>query len=131
MTPLFYILTLALPFFLALFERYLPFPYIVEEIAKAALVHAVRLSNKKGGVLRISLTAGFCFALTETILYVPNFAQSGTLILLLVRLVCTFLLHSLTFSLLFSTRGRLFFVALLANVGIHFIYNICMLGGVR
>lgn len=131
MTPFFYILTLALPFFLTFFEHFLPYPYVVEEVAKAALVRVLRSGSKKENTLSTALTAGLCFSLTETVLYVPNFIQSGKLEFLAVRLVCTFLLHSLTFLLLFSTRRRLFLIALIANMGIHFFYNIYMSGGVR
>lgn len=109
-------------------EILLPFPAIVEELAKFAILFSgsTQLLNTTGR-LRQGILVGSLFAFSETILYFFNYLLLGTPRLLFYRLMITLLLHVSTSSIisLSLTKSR-FIVALIGlptAIFIHYLYN--------
>jgi hypothetical protein len=127
MLALYLPLTLIVPFVLWPIERFLPYPHIIEEIAKLLLVwNVANYENSKIGVI-MTITMGILFTLSETAIHSYNLFFSGGFIQFANRVVLTGLLHSLTFVLLFVTikiNKKLAPLGLLIAVVIHYAYNL-------
>jgi hypothetical protein len=114
------------PFLSWLLESFLPYPHIVEEVFKLAIVFAGGRSFSTKNGLYIYAFCGFLFALTELTFYSTKINLSGNLNLFFLRMAATTTLHSLTFVILFLTYKkdrRLVFFGFLAAVLTHFLYN--------
>jgi RsiW-degrading membrane proteinase PrsW (M82 family) len=113
-----------LPFFCWILERFLPYPYLVEELAKALLVYFLIKKDRHSWYQAI--IAGVFFALTETVFYTFNLYASGNTSFMAVRLLTTSLLHSLTYLTItfFYVKGnRYFVIGIILAILIHIYYN--------
>ena len=121
------LVALFLPFPLWLAEQVVPYPYIVEELAKAVLIYFVfkeEISVKHK--LLLSISVGALFGLSETMLYVFNYFQSGGLESFLLRLAVTIPFHGLSGLIIalpgVKNRNLIILGGVLAII-YHFLYN--------
>ena len=116
-----------LPFALFPIELFLPYPYLVEEVAKAVLVlFLVREGVKTKEGLVFSIIFGVLFALSETVLYIFNIHSVGNIGVLLLRFAVTAPLHAFTTAVIFiftSTNKKFFLLGLLIAIVLHFLFN--------
>lgn len=129
MIPILLLYAFFLPYLLWPIELVLPFPFIVEEIAKAFLV-VYLLDIEKDTRKRIYIAAaiGACFAFTESVFYLFNIALVGNIFTYLIRLLLTIPLHSSTtliilFSVLMKNRRKDIIYGVILAAIIHFLYN--------
>jgi RsiW-degrading membrane proteinase PrsW (M82 family) len=109
------------PFLVWPIEYFLPYPYIVEELFKAAVVW---FGPKKALPYAV---AGVAFAFTETVLYTLNINLTGSFVFMLARFVSSALIHTLTFLIIFlSTKidRRFIAVGFIVAVALHYVYNL-------
>lgn len=122
-TPLLIPLALFLPYLLLPIEYFLPFPYLIEELAKLPLVSSQRHLSLKTRLF-FAVLLGICFSLSESILYLlnPLFFQNPTLFLQ--RLLLTTPLHSSSLLILTLTKSKhLIWLGLVTNICLHFSFN--------
>ena len=115
-----------LPLILWPIETVFPFPYIIEELAKAVLVFFVLSDQKPSGKIIIACVAGFFFAFSESVLYLFNIYSVGTLETYFIRLALTTPLHVATtvLMLLLATKKRLLIVpATILAMILHYFFN--------
>ena len=114
-----------LPFFCWAVERVLPYPHLVEEVAKAVLV--IFVIGRESKAWYQAILAGIFFAFTETVFYSFNLLPAGNYSVVLIRLTLTTLLHILTYLLItgfYKWDKRLIVVGLLLAILIHYYYNL-------
>jgi predicted RNase H-related nuclease YkuK (DUF458 family) len=84
------------PFILWPIEYYLPYPFIIEEIAKGILVYIVvtdkTIKNKVSSVV----IAALLFSISESFFYLINIYQVGNISTLFMRFVLTTPMHIIT-----------------------------------
>jgi RsiW-degrading membrane proteinase PrsW (M82 family) len=119
-----------LPYLLYPVEIILPYPHIIEEIAKATLIYFL-LNEEEENKKRIlySLLFGLGFALTESIFYIFNIALVGTIGTFFVRLVITIPFHALTCLVIVLPalkNKKMIVLGLPAAMGIHYLYNLAI-----
>jgi hypothetical protein len=129
---LFLIFGLFLPFLLWPIEYLLPFPHLIEELAKYFCLlwlknaqFAKKAIVSKSGVIATILFALF-FSLTESVMYLLNFFALGNLELLSDRLGYTSLMHTVTTLIIFVSldKKRIYqLLAVIAAMIVHFIFN--------
>ncbi len=108
-------------------ELILPYPYIIEEIAKGILIIFVIDLPSKYNQIKIVLASAILFTLTETVLYMLNISLVGNLSTLLTRLILTTLLHSFTMLIIlfFSFKHKwLILIGIFAAMIVHYFYNL-------
>ena len=114
-----------LPFLLWPIEIILPYPYIVEEVAKAILLFFV-LKLPGNQKIIITFLVGFLFAFSENVLYLFNIYSLGNMQTLLLRFVLTTPMHILTSFVILGfglLNRRLIFLGLALASIIHFLFN--------
>lgn len=117
------------PFLLWPIEYIFPYPHIVEELWKAMCIPILLQYPTKKKQLFIALATGSVFAFSESILYVFQFIQQGSLETVVWRLVLTTLLHSGTLYLMLCTtyiNKKLLPIGLALGILIHYFYNIIL-----
>lgn len=117
---------LVLPLILIPVETIAPYPYVIEEIAKAILILQILKLSKRQNQLTLSLIMAFLFALSENIFYSTNFITNGILYSFWQRFLLTTILHILTglIILLFSQKkAKLIAPATMLAILIHYFYN--------
>jgi hypothetical protein len=118
------LLALFLPFILWPIEWYLPYPAIIEEVAKLMIVVMIVRFGSKQLQVPLVLGAGILFAASETLLYVINAAQYGNLTVLGWRLVLTVPMHLISFFiLLWAVREKIWWAGLAIVTLIHWGFN--------
>ena len=121
-----FIFSLAFPLLLLPIEKTLPYPYILEEVAKAILILlALRISSKNFQI-KLAIFIAFLFAFSENFFYLSVFAQNESLPIFFQRFIITSLLHILTALIILlpsQKNSRLFFPAILIAMLFHFLYN--------
>ncbi len=118
---IFLIIGLALPFVLWPIELFLPFPYIVEELAKFLCMAWL----KKARFFWVTLFALF-FSVSEGVLYLMNYFALGSLRDLPFRLTVTTLMHVTTTLIIFSAIHEKWpyrAVSLVIAMLFHFVFN--------
>lgn len=122
-------LSFSLPWFLIIVERFFPYPYIFEEVAKLGVVFFILKEEKikKKNLLILVLIFAFGFTFSEAILYLNNIFQIGIFSLFFVRLILTGFLHGLT-SIIIYIFGKNFsfwglMIGLLLAMIIHYCFN--------
>ena len=120
--------SLASPLFLLPIEKFLPYPYLLEELAKLLIVRLI-IKKKNLGLWQLvsfSVLAGFLFAFSESVLYLTDIFALGDFSLFSRRLFLTGSLHTGT-MLLISLSGRKSRLGLvlgfLGAVLVHFLFN--------
>jgi hypothetical protein len=124
LAPLF---ALFLPAFIWPIELILPYPYLVEEIAKGLLIFWIISSDETTTLkLKIVVAVGVLFSFSELVLYLFNIYLVGDLSTIFVRLALTTFLHVVT-SLIIFIPGikdrRLMVLGLILAVVIHYLFN--------
>lgn len=114
------------PFIIWPIELLLPYPYIIEEVAKAFLVLMLGPAPKSSR-LALTLSSAALFTFSETVLYSLNIALMGDITTMLTRLALTFALHSITMIIMLYFLGKRIQFILLGIPGaviIHYAYNV-------
>lgn len=122
---------LILPLILIPIEKILPYPHMIEELAKLMLVLMIYQKEKQLNrkLYIFVLLSGFLFTLSESIFYLINIFNLGDLTIIPKRLFFTGLLHvgTLTMIYLFGRKNNIsLLVALLMSIIIHYLYNLSM-----
>ncbi|MBM3284180.1 PrsW family intramembrane metalloprotease [Candidatus Gottesmanbacteria bacterium] len=121
---------LVLPLVLIPVEKFVPYPCVIEELAKAALILIILRLGNFNIRLEITLLATLLFSLSENIFYLPNFMIDGMLYSFWQRLILTTILHVSTGLIILlpcQKNRRLIFPATLAAMLVHFLYNYLIL----
>lgn len=128
------LLALIAPFILWPIEIIFPYPYIVEELAKAFLILLLRTDTFQvyyadtfRPKLKLVALAGILFALSESVLYLFNIYFVGNLELLLIRLIATSTLHVSTFLIIYiaSLKSmKLLPLGIVLAVLVHYLFNL-------
>jgi len=113
------------PFFLWPIELVFPYPFLVEELFKLVLIYIVIDKLRKDSLILI-FGSSLLFTLSESILYIFNFAMVGSSSSFFTRLLLTLILHTITFLVMYAA-GRISikllpFGFILAAL-IHYLYN--------
>jgi len=131
MIPILLLSAFFTPYLIWPIELFLPYPFIIEEIAKAILVLILlRLEEDKKTGIYVALGMGACFAFTESVFYIFNIALVGNISTYLLRLALTIPLHSVTTLIIFLTatinkeRKRYIVAGVVIAGVIHYIFNI-------
>lgn len=121
--PLF---ALILPFILWPIEVVLPYPYVLEEIAKGGLVFIALSFSSRRKQLVCAFLIGFSFTLSENVLYLFNIFAIGTVSFFLQRIFFTGLLHVGTTLLILAVSlkdKRLLVLGIFLAGVIHYLFN--------
>jgi len=118
----------ALPLLLFPLEVLLPYPHVIEELAKLAIVLTLISweTNKSKTKYSLAVAFGIMFTFSETSFYLMNFWMLGNFELLPLRLVLTGSLHILTTLILYTTFRKHFVLGLLGlvlSIVLHFAFN--------
>lgn len=124
LAPLF---ALILPAFVWPIELVLPYPYIIEEIAKAALIYWVAASDETTTLkVKIVVAVGVLFAFSESVMYLFNIYMVGNISTLFQRLALTTSMHVITSLVIFipgiKHKKLIVLGAIIAGV-IHYFFN--------
>ncbi|MGB9585843.1 MAG: PrsW family glutamic-type intramembrane protease, partial [Anaerolineales bacterium] len=120
------LVALILPLVLIPIEHIAPYPYIIEEIAKAILILAILKTSRYKSQLTITLMATFLFAFSENIFYSTNFITDGILSSFWQRFLLTTSLHILTAVVILlpsQKKLKLIVPATILAMIIHYFYN--------
>ena len=115
------------PFVLWPIEVALPYPHILEELAKLLIL--LPLVDSKFGAkekLFIGGLAGVAFALTESVFYLYNIFLVGSFMTYILRLALTIPFHSLTYLVILVPalfNKKLVVIGFLAAVVLHYFFN--------
>jgi len=124
LAPLF---SLFLPFLVWPVEYFFPYPFIVEEIAKGALIYFVATSREKINKIKMVAAIGVLFAFSETVLYLFNIYLVGNISTLLQRLMLTTSLHVVTSLIIYlpAMKNKKFIVLGVILAGLlHYFFNL-------
>lgn len=110
LTPLFAVIA---PFIVWPIEYFFPYPFIVEELAKAVLVRINKPTYTE------AILAGFLFAFSESVFYLINILETGNFETYMLRLALTAPLHILTILII----KKNFQLGLPLAMTIHYFYN--------
>jgi hypothetical protein len=124
LTPL---VALIAPFLVFIIEQPLPYPYIVEELAKAVFAYLI-LSEDSLGMKKIGFAAliALLFSLSETVLYLFNLYVSNTVTVVFQRLIFTSSMHAVTLVIMVTVgmvNKKYLPLGILLGVIIHYSYN--------
>jgi hypothetical protein len=114
------------PFILWPIELFLPYPYIIEEIAKMLLIIPL-LGLNNSSKIKLTLIIGLIFAISEGVLYIFNIYLVGNVGTLLERFLFTIPLHTLTSLIILLPSlidKRLILLGLVAAILIHYFFNL-------
>lgn len=121
------VISMALPFLLWPIEYFLPYPFFVEEIAKAVLVYfALREFEDKERLIKVVVLMGVLFAFSESVFYIFNITLVGNIGTYFQRIALTTVLHTATFLvILFPSlkKRKVSAVGVILAMVIHFLYN--------
>ncbi len=125
---LLFIAGLALPLLLWPVEILVPYPHIIEEIAKWGVLAALQSDHSSTQTKHWKSVVIFAlaFAASETMLYLMNFWILGSVDSLLERIILTTVMHVTTVSIIYytSTRGVLpRFGGLAVAIVLHYLFN--------
>lgn len=120
------------PFIIWPIELLLPYPYVIEEVAKAFLVASILKAPTRSTRIALTFASAALFTFSETVLYSLNISLVGTLSTMLVRLMLTYILHSITMLiLLYFLEKRVWWqtiTGIVIAVLIHFLFNVVIRG---
>ncbi len=117
-----------LPFILWPIELVLPYPYLVEEIAKLIIIYLILNSTLKlKEKFQITFLSGLLFSISESVMYLFNITQVGSTETLLIRLALTIPLHvgTMILILIFGLkRKEMSILGLFLTMPIHYFFNV-------
>lgn len=129
-----FFVALVAPFVLVVVERYLPYPYLLEELLKLGLVYRLytlwseevpwEIDVRK--ILTVALV-GLVFAVSESMLYLTNAFMLGNFASFGMRLALTVPMHMFTTLVIFvvGQRGKwCWWLGLLIGMGLHYLFNL-------
>jgi RsiW-degrading membrane proteinase PrsW (M82 family) len=115
-----------LPFILWPIEYFLPYPHLIEELAKAALVYYLAKELTGSHLIKEALIIGFVFSITETVLFLLNILPTGDSTTLALRLLMTTPLHILTTLIIAiptAINKKFLPFGLLGAILVHYFFN--------
>lgn len=115
-----------LPFLVWPVEMLLPYPAVIEELAKGYLVWLVVKQGPRTGGWQTTLSIGLLFGGSETLLYTVNAILAGSLEALVVRVLLTMPMHTVTVMVMYwlGQRGKIWFgVGLVLAMAMHWGFN--------
>ena len=115
------------PFLLWPIELLLPFPYIIEEVAKSTLIFPLLKLSNNTAKIKLTILIGVIFAVSEAVLYLFNIYLVGDIKTFALRLIITVPLHVLTsLSILAPAllNRRLIVLGLISAIVLHYIFNL-------
>jgi len=124
LTPLF---ALIAPFIVWPIELILPYPHIIEELAKAVLVFTLLDLPERLTKIKLAILIGVLFAFSESILYLFNIQLVGNIQTYLVRLLVTIPLHVITTLIILLPalkNKKLIIVGVVFASLVHYLFNL-------
>ncbi len=115
-----------LPFVVWPIEYLFPYPFVIEEVAKALLIYPLLVLVSLTDKIKLVVIVGILFALSESVLFIFNILLVGDASTIFLRLLLTIPLHVFTalIILLFANFDRaLIIVGVICSACLHFIYN--------
>lgn len=114
------------PFIVWPIEYVLPYPFVIEEIAKAVIVYLIPAATSKKQGIKLALLIGLLFGLTETVIYIFNILSGGT-VSFWGRILLTVPMHTLTPLVVYLTsykNKKLIVVGAFLAIIIHYLFNL-------
>jgi len=124
LTPL---LALIAPFVVWPIELILPYPHIIEELAKAVLVFTLLNLPERLEKIKLAILIGVLFAFSESVLYLFNIQLVGSMRTYFVRLLVTIPLHVITTLIILLPalkNKKLIIVGVLLAFLVHYLFNL-------
>ncbi len=124
LTPL---LALIAPFIVWPIELILPYPHIIEELAKAVLVFTLLNLPKHLTKIKLAILIGVLFAFSESVLYLFNIQLVGDVQTYFVRLLITVPLHVITTLIILLPalkNKKLIIVGVIFASLVHYLFNL-------
>lgn len=121
-----FILAFIAPLILIPLEKILPYPHVVEEVAKAILIILILQLSSQKLQFKTSVLFGLIFATSENMFYLANFITNNLTEIFLQRVLLTTTLHVLTTIIIFlpsQKRKELIIPATILAIFTHFLYN--------
>lgn len=121
-----FLLALISPLVLIPVEKYLPYPFIIEEITKAFFVILILGIFSNFFQIKLATFIAFIFSFSESLFYLSNFIEIRDLSGFFQRFFLTACLHILTILIIIipSQKNRYLLIpALLVAIIVHFYYN--------
>lgn len=124
LSPLF---ALIAPFIVWPIELILPYPHIIEELAKAVLVFTLLNLPERLTKIKLAILIGVLFAFSESVLYLFNIQLVGNIQTYFVRLLVTIPLHVITTLIILLPalkNKKLIIVGVVFASLIHYFFNL-------
>ena len=124
LTPLF---ALIAPFVVWPIELILPYPHIIEELAKAVLVFALLDLPERFTKIKLAILIGVLFAFSESVLYLFNIQLVGSVQTYFIRLLVTVPLHVITTLIILLPalkNKKLIIVGVVFASLVHYLFNL-------
>ncbi len=124
LTPL---LALIAPFVVWPIELVLPYPHIIEELAKAILVFALLNLPERLTKIKLAILIGILFAFSESVLYLFNIQLVGNIQTYFIRLLVTIPLHVVTTLIILLPalkNKKLIIVGVIFASLVHYLFNL-------
>ena len=121
-----FFLALVGPLLLIPLEKFLPYPYIIEEIAKLLLVLLVLQLTGKIFQLKLAIFIAFLFAFSESFFYLTNFIEAENLTGFIQRFFLAGILHIFTILVILipsQKKGILILPAAGIAMLAHYLFN--------
>lgn len=116
-----------LPFVVWPVEMLLPYPAVIEELAKGYLVWLVAKDGPRAGGWQTVVSIGLLFGGSETLLYTVNAILAGNLGVLVGRVLLTIPMHVATVMVMYGVgqRGKIWFgIGLVLAMLMHWGFNV-------
>ena len=124
LTPL---LALIAPFVVWPIELILPYPHIIEELAKAVLVFTILDLPERLTKIKLAILIGVLFAFSESVLFLFNIQLVGNIQTYFARLLVTIPLHVITTLIILLPalkNKKLIIVGVFLASLIHYLFNL-------
>jgi RsiW-degrading membrane proteinase PrsW (M82 family) len=124
LTPLF---ALIAPFVVWPIELILPYPHIIEELAKAVLVFTLLDLPEHFTKIKLAILIGVLFAFSESVLYLFNIQLVGSVQTYFIRLLVTVPLHVITTLIILLPalkNKKLIIVGVVFASLVHYLFNL-------
>ncbi len=124
LTPL---LALIAPFVVWPIELLLPYPHIIEELAKAVLVFTLLNLPDRLTKIKLAILIGVLFAFSESVLYLFNIQLVGNIQTYFIRFLVTIPLHTITTLIILLPalkNKKLIIIGVVFASLIHYLFNL-------
>ena len=123
LTPL---LALIAPFIVWPIELILPYPHVIEELAKAFLVYTLLDLPDRLTKIKLAILIGILFAFSESVLFLFNIQMVGNIQTYFLRLLVTIPLHVVTTIIILLPalkNKKLIIVGVILASLVHYFFN--------